>query len=131
MSAQRSSMMAFKHSVARGVCLVDFNASWCQPCRKQASIIKSLAKHFNAVVRIKMLDIDLHQELALKLGIQSIPTILIYRDGQEINRFIGLQSGQVLDRALQMAVQSSRQGHRRKQPQGDSTHGKMHQPPGS
>lgn len=107
MSAKRSSKTEFNRSVAKGVTLVDFDASWCQPCRKQAVVIKTLEKAFHTAVRIRRLNVDRYQDVALGLGIQSIPTLLLYKDGKEMRRFVGLQSHRVLEDALRKALQSA------------------------
>jgi len=90
----------FEQLIASGITLVDFNASWCDPCRAQAPILKALEKTFSSVARVKIIDIEKNHEIAFKLGIQSIPTIIIYREGREVKRFIGLQSGDTLGKAL-------------------------------
>ena len=104
MTANRSSDKTFARSIAEGVTLVDFDASWCSPCRDQAPIIKALAKTFCGKARIKTIDIESHRHIALKLGIQSIPTIILYKDGREMHRFIGLQTRDTLKRALALLV---------------------------
>jgi len=106
MSAKRSSRTEFNRSVAKGVTLVDFNASWCQPCRKQALIIKALQKEFRKSAQVMTVNIDNHPDLALKIGIQSIPTMILYQEGKEIDRFVGLRTKQELGRALKKAIHS-------------------------
>ncbi|HSO18180.1 MAG TPA: thioredoxin family protein, partial [Desulfosarcina sp.] len=103
-STKHSSTTVFERSLSSGVTLVDFNAPWCSPCRRQKTIIKALARTYGAAARVRSLDIDEHREIALTLGIQSIPTIIIYKDGREIDRFIGLQSTATLDNALRAAI---------------------------
>lgn len=104
MSADRSLQRRFRQSVARGVTLVDFNAPWCDPCRAQAPIVRALEKRFNGTARVKIVNIEKYREIALQLGIQSIPTIILYKNGREMRRFIGLQTGETLGRALRTLV---------------------------
>jgi thioredoxin 1 len=104
MDAKQSDNMHFQRSIARGVTLVDFQASWCRPCRQQEPIVRALEQSYKKSAQVKLLDIDHHQEIALTLGIQSIPTIIIYKNGREINRMIGLQSTETLDKALRAAI---------------------------
>ena len=104
MRSDRSWDHAFKRSIARGVTIVDFNARWCVPCRTQTPILKTLEKTFSSVAKVKIIDIEKNREIALKLGIQSIPTIIIYQDGREMKRFIGLQTGDTLGKAIKRLV---------------------------
>jgi thioredoxin 1 len=107
MEAKRSAKAKFQRSIARGITLVDFNAPWCRPCRQQEPIIQALEAEFAAEAHIRTVNIDDHQDVALHLGIQSIPTIIIYKDGQEISRFVGLQSTDTLVRALRSAIDAT------------------------
>lgn len=100
MPDKRSRQRDFNRLVARGVTLVDFDATWSQPCREQASIVVAIGQVYKETVRVRILPIDENREVALNLGIHSIPTILIYLDGKEVDRFVGRQSSQTLGRAL-------------------------------
>ena len=106
--ANRSSEKWFEDTISMGVTLVDFNAPWCKPCLAQEPIIKALQKVYSGAAKVTILNIDENQKIALNIGIQSIPTIIIYRDGREINRFIGLQTAETLHSALQDAIHQSR-----------------------
>jgi thioredoxin 1 len=101
MAENTSSEHDFKIGISDGVSLVDFNAPWCRPCCMQEPIVRALEEEYKGMVTVTMLNIDKHQEIALKLGIQSIPTIIIFKDGIEKKRFVGLQSGIKLSDALQ------------------------------
>lgn len=105
MHANHSLQRKFNLSVAQGVTLVDFNAPWCDPCRAQTPILRALEKHFSGRARVKIIDIEKYRELAFQLGIQSIPTIILYKNGREMRRFIGLQTGDTLGQALQQLVE--------------------------
>ena len=106
MTATRSLKSDFRRSIAHGITLVDFIAPWCQPCRKQAIIMKALRKAFQQSARVGTVNIDKHPQLAQKLGIQSIPTTILYQNGKEIDRFVGLRTSQELARALKEAMHS-------------------------
>ena len=106
-AANQSSVKWFEDAISMGIALVDFNAPWCNPCRAQESIIKALQKEYNGAANITTLNIDENQDVALKIGIQSIPTIIIYKEGREINRFIGLQTAETLRNALRDAINLS------------------------
>ena len=104
MGEKRSLQRAFKQSVARGVTLVDLGAPWCDPCRAQRPIVRSLEKRFSPAARFKIINIERCRNIAMQLGIQSIPTIILYKDGREMRRFIGLQTGDTLGKALQQLI---------------------------
>jgi thioredoxin 1 len=104
MAADRSWKTELERCVSQGVTLVDFDAPWCKPCRAQESVIKTVEKTFHGSATVRMLDIDEHRDMALNLGIQSIPTIIIYKNGREIQRFIGLQSTETLNNALRDVI---------------------------
>ncbi|GAB6906061.1 Thioredoxin [Desulfosarcina cetonica] len=105
MATDHSLERRFKQSVARGVTLVDLGASWCDPCRAQTSIIRELERRFSPAARFKIMDIEKYRDIALQLGIQSIPTIILYKNGREMRRFIGLQTRDTLGRALRLLME--------------------------
>ena len=94
----------FDSPIEHGVALVDFNAPWCAPCRAQEPIIKKLAKQFEGKVIVNEVNVDENRETAIRLGIQSIPTLILFKNGQEIERFIGLQPAEALSQALKKAL---------------------------
>jgi thioredoxin 1 len=106
-SANQSSEKWFKDWISVGVTLVDFNAPWCQACLAQEPIIKTLEKDYGGTAKVTTLNIDENQKIALNLGIQSIPTIIIYKNGREMNRFIGLQTAETLHNALRNVIHPS------------------------
>jgi|688.fasta_scaffold16135_9 thioredoxin 1 len=78
----------FKDFTSNGVSLVDFKAEWCNPCKVLSPIIDELANEYNNV-RIGKVDVDENPETSQQLGIRSIPTILIYKDGQIVEKHVG------------------------------------------
>lgn len=97
----RLTQKRFERSILHGVTLVDFDAPWCEPCRAQKQILEKLKETYHGKAAVKKIDIDENRHIALHLGIQSIPTIIFFKEGREINRFIGLQSEETLKGALQ------------------------------
>jgi len=71
--------------------LVDFWAPWCQPCKMLGPTIDELAKEFQGRARIGKMNTDENQDAAMKLGIQNIPTVLLFKGGQMVRKFVGLQ----------------------------------------
>lgn len=69
--------------------MVDFYAEWCGPCKMAAPIIDQLAEEFSDTALIVKVDVDANNELAGKYGVMSIPTVIIFKNGQEIDRKIG------------------------------------------
>ncbi len=84
--------------------IVDFWAPWCGPCRMQGPILEDLAKEFGEdQLKIVKVNVDEEGELAMSFGIQSIPTLLIYKDGEVINKAIGVRDGATLKKAVGLA----------------------------
>ena len=84
--------------------MVDFNAPWCGPCRAQEPIIQQLSEQFTGKAIIAEMNIDDNQETAVALGIQSIPTLAVFKNGKEVQRFVGLQSSKTLTQALEEII---------------------------
>lgn len=94
----------FNNAIENGVSLIDFNAPWCAPCRAQGPIVQQLSEQFEERAVIAEMNIDENQQTAMKLGIQSIPTLTIFKNGKEIQRFIGLQSQDTLSAAIEKVL---------------------------
>ena len=69
--------------------LIDFWAVWCGPCKMVAPIVEELAKDYDGRAKIGKLDVDNNQQTAMKFGIRSIPTLLIFKNGQVVDTIIG------------------------------------------
>jgi thioredoxin 1 len=79
----------FDEKIKSGVAMVDFWAEWCGPCRMAAPVIEELAKEYDGKVTVAKLDVDAQSEIAEKFGVMSIPTVILFKDGQEIGRQVG------------------------------------------
>lgn len=82
----------FKEFIKEGVAVVDLFAIWCKPCAAMAPIIDELASDYNPNVKVGKMDTDESREVVLELGIRNIPTILIYKDGQVVEKHVGAAS---------------------------------------
>jgi len=80
--------------------LVDFWAPWCGPCQMMGPIISELAKEMEGKVKIGKMNVDENSSIAEKLGIMSIPSIKIYKEGKIIREFTGVQSKESLKEEL-------------------------------
>ena len=99
-----SSAKQFEESTRQGVTLVDFSAPWCVPCRIQGPILEALSEQFEGKATIAEMNVDENQDTALKLEIRSIPTLALFRNGREIQRFVGIQSQEKLSSAIEEVV---------------------------
>lgn len=97
-------MDQFQQTVENGVTLVDFNANWCAPCKAQEPIIKKLINTYQNRASIIEINIDEHRALATKYMVQSIPTLILFKDGKEIKRFVGLQSEITIAKSLDEVI---------------------------
>jgi thioredoxin 1 len=71
--------------------LVDFWAEWCMPCKMLAPTIDKLAKDFQGKVKVGKLDTDANRDVSVKYGISAIPTVILFKDGQVAQKFVGLR----------------------------------------
>ncbi len=83
---------SFKEFVAdKGLTIVDFYATWCPPCKMLAPIMDELAQEANGY-QVAKIDIDQEINVANEFGVMSIPTIIFFKDGQEIQRLVGFRN---------------------------------------
>lgn len=82
----------FTATTQDGVCLVDFWAPWCGPCRMLTPVIDELANDFDGKAKICKINTDEAQDLAVEFGVRSIPTLLFIKNGQVVDQMIGAQS---------------------------------------
>lgn len=81
---------------AEGVALVDFWAEWCGPCRMLTPIIEDLHKEYGGKVKVGKLNVDQNPEVSMKYGVRSIPTILILKNGEVVDKHVGVTTKQAL-----------------------------------
>jgi thioredoxin 1 len=80
--------------------LLDFSAVWCGPCKVLAPIVERLADEYKGKVRVGKLDIDDSPVVASKLGIRGVPTVLVFKDGKESGRHVGVTNKETLLKLL-------------------------------
>ena len=83
--------------------LVDFWAPWCGPCRKIAPMIDELATEYSGSARVGKVNIDDNQQSAMQYGIEAIPTLIVFKGGQPVQRFQGIPAKARLQEALDSA----------------------------
>jgi thioredoxin 1 len=104
MDGPQLSCNQLEERIRSGVTLIGFESPGSPPCRDQKAIIESLSRRFKNEARIIDVNIDDYRQFAIRLGITSIPTLIIFKNGAEIRRFVGLQRDDILSRAIQKVL---------------------------
>jgi len=91
----------FTENVAQGVSLLDFWAPWCGPCKMQLPIVEELSDELKGTATIAKVNVDEEPELASQFGVMSIPTLILFKDGQPVDKLVGLQSKDSLKAKIQ------------------------------
>ncbi len=76
--------------------LVDFYADWCGPCKMMAPVIEELAEELQGKAKVGKINIDENTNIAVKYDVMSIPTLIIFKDGKEVKRFVGVRDKEEL-----------------------------------
>ena len=82
--------------------VVDFWAPWCGPCRMQGPILDQLDKEMDGKMKVVKVNVDEEGELAMTFGVQSIPTLLFYKDGKVVDKAIGVRDANAVKKALSL-----------------------------
>jgi len=91
----------FDHQTKNKVVLVDFWAEWCMPCRMMAPVLNDLAGDLNGNAYVGKVDVEQNRELAQKHNIRNIPTMVLFKNGKEVNRFVGVKTKDYLKSQIQ------------------------------
>ena len=90
----------FTNRIKTGFVLVDFWASWCMPCKLMVPVLNELAEETDGKVTIAKLNVDESKVTASKFSVRSIPTLILFKNGKEIHRFVGVKSKDYLLKEL-------------------------------
>ena len=94
----------FQSAIHSGVSLVDFYAVWCAPCKMQAPIVDRLAEKYQGKATVGKLNVDENQGVAQRFGVRGIPTLIVFRNGAEVERLVGVQDEARLAAAIEKAL---------------------------
>ena len=86
----------FQQQTKNKVVLIDFWASWCAPCRMMAPVLNDVATELKGNSHVGKVDIQQYQSLANKFKVRNIPTMILLKNGAEVNRFVGIKSKEFL-----------------------------------
>lgn len=81
----------FSSLTKNGLVIVDFWADWCAPCKMLAPIMNEIADEMKGKVKVGKLNVDISRQVASKFGVRSIPTVIIFRNGKEVKRLVGVK----------------------------------------
>lgn len=100
MAIQNVTDQNFDDATKEGLVLADFWAPWCGPCKMIAPVLEELDAEMGDEVKIIKLDVDENQETASKFGVMSIPTLIVFKDGEPVDQLIGFQPKEALVNTL-------------------------------
>lgn len=86
----------FQNQIKKGVTLVDFWAEWCMPCKMMAPVLNNVASEVDKEASVGKINIEHHKAMAAKYKVRSIPTLILFKNGKEINRYVGMKSKEFL-----------------------------------
>ncbi|WP_428909322.1 thioredoxin [Niallia sp. Krafla_26] len=101
MAITHATDQTFSNETGSGLVLVDFWAPWCGPCKMIAPVLEDLDAEIGDKVKIVKVDVDENPESAGKFGIMSIPTLLVLKDGEVVDKVVGFQPKEALAERLQ------------------------------
>jgi len=81
----------FQQITKNSITLVDFWAEWCMPCKMMSPILNDVAESVDGKVNIAKINVDIERNLASRFSVRSIPTLILLKNGKEVNRFVGIK----------------------------------------
>ncbi|TDL34372.1 thioredoxin [Jeotgalibacillus sp. S-D1] len=100
MAIAHATDQTFTTETNEGLVLADFWAPWCGPCKMIAPVLEELDSDMGEKVKIVKLDVDENQETASKFGVMSIPTLVVFKDGEVVDKVVGFQPKEALEELL-------------------------------
>lgn len=91
----------FKQETGKGVVLVDFWAPWCGPCKMIAPVLEDLANDLAGKAKIVKVNVDENQQTASEFGVMSIPTLILFKNGEKVDQVIGFQPKEALKQLIE------------------------------
>lgn len=86
----------FDQATSEGLVLADFWAEWCGPCKMVAPVLEEIDREMGDKVKIVKLDVDNNQDTAGRFGVMSIPTLILFKDGKQVDQIVGFQPKEAL-----------------------------------
>jgi len=86
----------FQNQIKSGLTLVDFWAEWCMPCKMMIPVLNGVAEEVNEDTTVGKINIEQHQTVAAKYNVRSIPTMILFKNGKEFKRYVGVKSKEFL-----------------------------------
>jgi len=104
MTAKELSDSSFIEEIKSGITLVDFWAPWCGPCKMQIPILDQVAEKIGDKATIAKVNVDDFPAPAAQFGVRGIPTLILFKDGEVVQQFVGVQQKDVLTGAIESAL---------------------------
>ena len=89
MSVKKIDSPEFEHAISKGVAVIDFNATWCGPCRMLAPVLEELSEEMSGKAAFYAMDVDDNQGIAARFSITSIPYVAVFKDGAMVDDSVG------------------------------------------
>lgn len=86
----------FEQEIESGVTLVDFWAPWCGPCKMIAPVLEEVADEVDGKAKVVKVNVDDNQTTAARFGVMSIPTLIVFKDGQQVDKVVGFNPKEAL-----------------------------------